>query len=843
MDLLNGYRVVDLTDGRGLLAGRLLADLGAEVVQVEPPGGSSARSVGPFVGEGEAATSLYWEAFASNKRSVVLDADDPADRATLVALLATADFVFESAPPGWTAARGLDHDTVAASNPGVVYVSITPFGSDGPKADWLDSDLVCWAAGGALYFNRDGDRPPVRISVPQSYLHAAADAAVAALVAHHARVRDGLGQHVDVSVQQSVAQATLSATLSAAVADRSTYPDPGTTEARLAGQRIDLSGSGSASRRTKWPVQDGYVELHLSMGPAAGRFTNNLMRWLGEEEAVDPDLAALDWADVPRLYDAGELTIGDLERARHQVAEYLCRQTTSALMDEAMARKILLAPISTTADLVASPHLADRSFFAQVQRADAGTWTLPGPVARFDGVDDVARRRAPLPGEDQALVDGVRAHDWSGAARPGRSTRPDPAADGAVPAPTARPALDGLKVADLSWVVAGPMIGRVLADYGATVVRVESSWRIETNRLVGPFRNGEQDPEHSASYGNCNAGKLGVTLDLGTARGRDVVRDLVAWADVVLESFSPGVMAKWGLGFDELQRINPAVILLSTSLMGQTGRWATFAGFGNIGAAVSGFQHIVGWPDRPPLGPFGPYTDYVGPRFSLVALLAALDRRRRTGVGCAIDVAQAEAAIHFLGPQVAEVVATGVAATRQGNADRQFAPHGVYTCRPAERGRSRWVAVAVCSDDQWRALAGVVGGPELAGDPSFADAAARLERAGEIDERIGAWAAAHLAPDVAAQLQAAGVPAHVAMSSLDMLDDPQLAHRGHFVELDHPLFGRTTVEGSRFALSRTPAAVRRAAPTLGQDNETVLCDLLGYSAERYRSLLDGGILR
>ena len=261
--------------------------------------------------------------------------------------------------------------------------------------------------------------------------------------------------------------------------------------------------------------------------------------------------------------------------------------------------------------------------------------------------------------------------------------------------------LEGLKVADFSWVVAGPVVGRALADFGATVVRIESGTRIETARMMQPFYRGEAGRENSALYGDCNAGKYGLALDLKTSEGRGVARDLVAWADVVAESYAPGQMARWGLDYASIRTVNPSVVMLSTSLMGQTGPSARLAGYGNIGASVSGYQDLVGWPDQLPIGPFGPYTDYVGPRFSLVILLAALDHRRRTGEGCHIDLAQSEIGVFLLSPQLADYFDRGTVAQRRGNRDEQFAPHGVYPCL-AEQGRDRFVAIAVCDDAQWR---------------------------------------------------------------------------------------------------------------------------------------------
>jgi crotonobetainyl-CoA:carnitine CoA-transferase CaiB-like acyl-CoA transferase len=401
--------------------------------------------------------------------------------------------------------------------------------------------------------------------------------------------------------------------------------------------------------------------------------------------------------------------------------------------------------------------------------------------------------------------------------------------------------LDGLKVADFSWVVAGPVVGRALADFGATVVRVESSTRIETARLMQPFYDGKPGRENSALYGTCNAGKLGLTLDLKTEAGRAVARDMIRWADVLVESYSPGQMARWGLDYETVRADNPSLIMLSTSLMGQTGPAAKLAGYGNIGASLSGYQDLVGWPDRAPIGPFGPYTDYVGPRFSLLLLLAALDQRRRTGAGCYLDVAQSEIGVFLLAPQLADYFDRGTVAARRGNADERFAPHGVFACR-REDDQDRFVAIAVCDDEQWRALADELGRPELAEDPAHATMPARLATADGLDALLADWTAGQRAEEIELRLQRRGVPAHVCSSSADWTRDPQLAHRGHLRSLPHPEFATATVEGPRYLLSDTPGVVARPAPNLGQDNEYVIRTLLGYDAAAYQRLVDDGVL-
>jgi crotonobetainyl-CoA:carnitine CoA-transferase CaiB-like acyl-CoA transferase len=278
--------------------------------------------------------------------------------------------------------------------------------------------------------------------------------------------------------------------------------------------------------------------------------------------------------------------------------------------------------------------------------------------------------------------------------------------------------------------------------------------------------------------------------------------------------------------------------MLSTCLMGQSGPLATFAGYGNLAAAISGFSNLGGWPDRPPSGPFSAYTDYVSPRYIAAAILAALDHRRRTGEGQYVDLSQAEASLHFLAPAILDYTVNGRVARRIGNRDPDHAPHGVYPVA----GEDRWIAIAVTSDDAWRALCAVMARPDLRDDPRLADPAGRRSDADALDVAIAEWTALRDGAELQSLLQSAGVAAHVVQTSRDLVRDPQLAHRGHFVTVEHPMGGPTVIEGSRFVLSRTPATFPDAAPSTGGDNDAVLRELLGYDDDAITSLVAAGAL-
>jgi crotonobetainyl-CoA:carnitine CoA-transferase CaiB-like acyl-CoA transferase len=338
----------------------------------------------PFAQDEQGRHSLYWSAYAACKRGISCDLDSPRGQDLLRRLVASADFLIESEDPGVMARRGLDYASLRAINPALIHVSITPFGSAGPKAGYAATDLTLWASGGPLLPTREPGKRPLRIAAPQAFLHASADAAGGALVAHFARLRNGRGQHVDISVQQSAAQSTLSSILSAAVGheDFSIRPEVKNTKKKP----LDLSGSGARTRRSKWPVRDGLVELHLAMGPAAGRFTNNLFAWMREEGAIDPDTGSWDWVTLPARIESDEIDDDRIEAAREAVARFLAVRSKQELVEQAIRRKILLAPVATVEDLINSPHHAARGFFQTVEEtggdgARARRVTLPGQFA------------------------------------------------------------------------------------------------------------------------------------------------------------------------------------------------------------------------------------------------------------------------------------------------------------------------------------------------------------------------------------------------------------------------------------------------------------------------------
>jgi len=402
-------------------------------------------------------------------------------------------------------------------------------------------------------------------------------------------------------------------------------------------------------------------------------------------------------------------------------------------------------------------------------------------------------------------------------------------------------ALQGLKVLDFCWVVAGPMTTKYLAEFGANVLRVESSKRPETLRRAAPFKDGVPGINRSGYFANYNANKYGVTIDMRHPRAKDLVLRMVRWADLVTENFTPGTMEDWGLGFDKLREANPKVVLFSTSMLGRGGPMERQPGFGPVLSSLAGLTNITGWPDRDPVNPYGAYTDFIGPRFAVASILAALDYSRRTGRGTHLDMSQLETSIQFSAPLMLDRAANGREPVRNGNREAGSAPHGVYP----SRGDDRWIAIACVTDAEWQSLRRIIhpSGQGWAYQEAFSDLAGRKAAEEDLDQKLGDWTREWEATGLMDTLQQAGVPAGVVNDCRDLFEDPQLTHRGHFRFLDHPEIGFYATDRSELDLSETPGTLDRPAPLIGQHTHQALTEIIGLSEEEYRSLEEDGVLQ
>jgi crotonobetainyl-CoA:carnitine CoA-transferase CaiB-like acyl-CoA transferase len=730
---------------------------------------------------------IEW-AYNRGKDRRSIDLDDESSRGRLLELVMDSDVLVESGTPGALRRYGLDYDALSARRPDLVYVSISPFGQTGPYSEFLAADITLQAMGGHLAVTGDADRPPLSIGVEVAYRHGGAEAASAAALAIYHRQRTGQGQHVDVSIQECIVWTLLNSTMTVQLLHRDDER----------GGAVRKERGRDLLTQVIWPCKDGQVHfVPVGGGGGSARYRSyvKFTDWMTEEGYGDPFLHARDWNGK----DVNSIAQDEYDKLVALIGDFLRTKEIAELYDRAVRDRLLLAPIMRIPDLLKSPQLNQRGTYGET------IVRLPGRFAIFS--------ETPINSIARDATESRR--NW---AEPRRVAMHEGEED-------VHGVFAGLKVADFTWAAAGPIITKCLADHGATVIRVESTTHPDSIRLGGPFKDGIPGLNRSGFFADFNTNKKSIALDMTTERGRSIARRLVAWSDVVTESYTPGVMARFGLDFETLHAQQPDLVMLSTCMQGQTGPYREYAGYGGQGAAIAGLHYVTGWPDAVPAGPKGAYTDSITPRFGIAALVAALGHRDRTGVGQHIDLSQIEASLQFLAPEILDFQISGHVAAPMGNRSTVHAPHGVFPCL----GTDRWIAIAVESNEQFRALADVVGAPEWCTMEDLRTSSGRRARQDEMDAMISEWsrdkdcfAAMHL-------LQRAGVPAGAVQRPSDLLVDPQLESNGHFWPLDHPELGTCLYNGPSFRLSRTPAQLRSSAPLLGQDTRRVLNELLGFS--------------
>ena len=396
---------------------------------------------------------------------------------------------------------------------------------------------------------------------------------------------------------------------------------------------------------------------------------------------------------------------------------------------------------------------------------------------------------------------------------------------------------DGLRVVEFGGGAAGPVSTRYFADYGATVIRVESKHRPDFLRTLTLRPDTKGGLDASLHFAVLNPNKLSVALNLNLAEGVGAARRLALSADVVAENFSPKAMAKWGLDYESLRTDRPDLVMASTCLYGQTGPERGYAGFGGQGSAIAGYNHLTGWPDRAPLGPFGTITDSLSPRLAALLVASALIRRERTGEGQYIDLSQVEGGVYCLAEAIVRESGNGESVGRLGYRSEHVAPHAVLPCA----GDDRWVTI-VCHDDaDWKRLREAIGDPPWARETRFATNDARLAHVDALEQHLAAWTQQRSAEDVMEILQRAGVESGVVENNEDLNRDPQLTARRHFRPLDHAVIGAHVVETNAIRFAETPEEIRSPAPLLGEHTEQVFRELVGMSETEYRELAAKGV--
>lgn len=396
----------------------------------------------------------------------------------------------------------------------------------------------------------------------------------------------------------------------------------------------------------------------------------------------------------------------------------------------------------------------------------------------------------------------------------------------------------GIKILDFTWVIVGPTTTRYFADQGATVIRIETIDHPCALRQSPPYKDGKSGINSSAYFAAYNTNKMSFGVNLSHPDGTRLVKQLVSWADVVLESFAPGVMEKLGLGYEELKRIKPDIIFLRSNMLGLSGPRARVRGYGFQLVGYSGFSHITGWSDRIPNPPFGAYTDTIAPRFATSAVILALMHRKRTGKGTYIDLSQHEAGIQFLIPILLNQEINDKTKGREGNSHPSFCPHGVYPCQ----GHDRWIAISITSEEEWKVLSSAID-QEWAHDSRFASAMGRKQNEEEINSLTSQWTSGYTPEELFTLLQGRGIPAGIVQNSRDIVNDPQLIHRNAIWYLNHEYAGKHAVFSQSFILSKSPLPVPKPAPKIGEHTFKICKEILNMTDEEAAKLIGDGILQ
>ncbi|WP_067680080.1 CaiB/BaiF CoA transferase family protein [Nocardia miyunensis] len=784
---LEGTRVLDLTDGLGESCGRYLADLGAEVIRVEPPGGSRSRAAAPTV----AGTSIAFALRNANKLGITVDLATAAGVERFRELARGADIVVESAAPGRLAELGVSAAEIRSAIPGLVWTSITGFGQTGPYREWVATEQVLYALSGVL--SRSGAPGADPLLPPAGLVEetVGAHAVWATLLAYRRRLETGRGETVDVSAFEAVVHGF--------------DPGFGTQGSAAAGRSEDFP-RGRPNAADFYPVfacKDGHVRICL----LAKRQWRGMFEWLG---------APAEFAD-PK-YDTIPARFAAADRLHPLIGELFATQTQAELVEQGARRGVPVGGVHTLAEVLTTPHFEASGALVDTEIVPGTRAKVPSGYVGIGGVRAGIRTRAPQPGEHDKIV-------------PPRG----PAASTGTGDPSAAP-LAGLRVLDLGVIVFGAELSRQFADYGADVIKIENA------NFPDGLRQSKRGAALAASvaWGHRNKRSLGV--DLRRPEGAKLFRRLAAEADVVLANFKPGTLAAMGLSYESLSEINPGIVVSESSAFGATGPWHTRLGYGPLVRASCGVSALWRYPDNAELLCDGQtvYPDHIAAHITAGAVLAALIARRRSGRGANIQVAQADTALVQLGTQlVAEGLEPG-SVVAPGNADPYCAPSGVYACA----GDDEWCVVTIADDAQWRSLCEVLGRRDLADDERFSTVAQRIRHRDEADTALAEWARTRDPQQAAAELQAAGVPAGPMLRLPQLLTDPHLTARETYTLVEHDLLTTdlpATARAARFAEIADPPT--RPAPLPGQQTREICTELLGMSEAEIDALVRDGVLQ
>lgn len=796
--LLPGVRVLELGgEISAAYCGKILALMGAEVIKVEPPEGDAARRGGPFPGDlPHPDKSGLFLALNLNKYGITLDLTLREDQKQFRNLARTTTVVIQDHPDDRGAGPGLDGEALRQDNPGLIFTAISPFGRWGPYGPFKASDLVLFhmsgQAPGMLGPVADGDaQPPIRAGGHQAEFVAGLAAATATLMALYRRRLTGAGCRVEVSAFEAMVTQLISALANCAF-DRPPAPRvvPHSERSETA---IPVASVGGVL-----PCRDGYVAI-------SPREDAQWARWV--ELMGHPA-----WTEEPR-FQTREGRERHFPELWQRVAQWTRTRAKQDVARWGQERRIPCFPANTVRDLFNDAHLKFRQFFCEVDHPVAGRLTYPGVPYRFSHLTlPLTDRPAPRLGEHNERFLGRSP-----------ALPPAPSKDHTVQTSDRLP-LHGVRVVDLSWIIAGPTAARFLALMGAEVIKVGSARRPDPSSRGAPFQ----------AY---NQSKRSCALNIATPAGLNLAKQLIALSDVVIENFAAGVIERLGLGYEVLRAIKPDLIMVSSSGTGHSGPDKDYVAYGSLLQYYTGWNSISGYPVGEPIKG-GLWADpWVGLELAMVTA-AALNHRAVTGEGQYVDYSMAEALTACLPEALLDFQMNGRERRPMANADDRYVPHNLYRCK----GPDRWIAIAVTNEAEWQALCGVIERPDLAAVPGFAAAAGRRAHQDDIDAAITAWTKGQDDYEAMRHLQQAGVPAGPFLEPSRLFHDPHLRQGGYFTHLRTHDGTWRDLPGIGWRFDGGPAPYMAPAPVLGQDNDYVYRDLLGLSEAEIVQLVEEQIL-
>ena len=804
--ILQGIRVIDLADYKGAYCGKLMADMGAEVIKPEPAQGDSTRYIAPFYkGETGPENGFFHGFYNAGKKSVILDYRKEENRALFLRLVKTADVLIETSSPGTMKDLGYSYEELKAVNPSLIYCSITAFGQNGPWAAWnASTDTIAYAACGAMYEQGEPDKAPIQLG----YNLLANGTDIYALTGIMAelirRKQTGQGEWIQVSLFE-IAGAWRGSELGF----QQQAPDYKISMRR--------GSQGIMVPANFYNCKDGHAFIM-----ASGRWAE-ITQWMSE---IGMDIRGKD--DPKYLTDQGfnKYLWEEIDEINAMVNELTEHYTMQELMEEGQKRRIPVGPAETARTILNNPQYLARQYFVSIKHPVYGTAKYPGSAFGFTECSMCTTGPAPLLGQHTKEILSVLPPETEVHAKePGEKSA----------AATAVRPLEGIMVLDLGWVVAGPHVGRILEELGATVIRIETSTRLDPMR-IDARRLGITEQGALKEGGWCfqenNRNKLGLCLNMKSPYGREIFEKLVKQADVVSCNFATSGFRRMGLDFETLSRIKKDIIVVNASGLGSFGPYSQYMTFAPVLSCLTGVASLIGYDGEEPFGYPGIMPDYTGGIASAASVCAALYYRNQTGKGQFIDLSQAEAVMQGLGPVLLDWQLNGNLPVCVGNHDyaRQQCPHNAYECKED----NTWAVIAVQNDEEWARVVELFREqwPEIE-NTDFAKAEDRLFHEQKLDALLKTIFRNYKADEIARLLQEKGVSAAKVHNTYDTLyNNPQAEALHYFRTLKFP---DSTLEPDHFLitgplinLASVPERQYRPGPACGQDNDYILKQLLGY---------------